>query len=164
MIHAISLIPSGGICMLHACICGPSVLEDFEHTGCRRHGPWRLWHAAVGCQTCTARDAFFRNEASKPNSMHKNEKDVSVLLCNHFPQCLSATFLKTGKLVGSRMKLLKELYGPMPDKERKRVVKWAKQQITENHSNCTSPPSNSSSSKKLVIKSETTSWKKKNHN
>ena len=49
----------------------------------------------------------------------------------------------------------------MPDKERKRVVKWAKQQITENHSNCTSPPSNSSSSKKLVIKSETTSWKKK---
>ncbi|KAM9353471.1 otoancorin [Symphorus nematophorus] len=49
--------------------------------------------------------------------------------------------------VKKMMKMLKEVYGPMSKDQKRRVVKWAKQQITENYFNCTMSPSSNSSSK-----------------
>ncbi|KAM7383470.1 hypothetical protein PAMP_003118 [Pampus punctatissimus] len=39
------------------------------------------------------------------------------------------------------MKMLQEVYGPMSDDQRTQVVKWAKDQITENYFNCSLKPS-----------------------
>lgn len=151
MIPAISLIPSGGICMLHASICGPSVLGNFDLTEWKQHDLRRLWHTAVGCQTCAAGYAFKRNEPSyQCRNARTPEKDVSVLLFNYLVHCLSAAFLKIVKLVViSRMEMLREVYGDMSIDQRTEVVKWGKEQITQNYFNCTMiPPCNSKSSKK----------------
>lgn len=86
MIPAISLISPGWICMLHACICCPYVLGNLDYTEWRHHGLARLWQTAVGCQTCAAGYAFFKNEASKKNWGPKSEKNVRVLLCNYVLQ------------------------------------------------------------------------------
>lgn len=164
IIPAISLIPSGGICMLCACIYGPSVLGSFNHTEWQQHGLWRLWHTAVGCQICGAGYACYKNETSNRTTSRKSENDVSLLLCNYFLHCLLVTFLEIVKLVvGSRLKMLLELYEFTSEAQRMKVVRWAKQQITENYFNCTMrPPSDSRLSKKLVelINSETTFYNK----
>lgn len=151
MIPAICVIPSGGIGMLHACICGPSVLGNSDRTVWKQHGLRRLWHTAVGCQTCAAGYASFKNGTSNQNSSPKSEKDVSGPLCNYCLHHLSATFLNIVKLVvGSRMKMLQEMYVIWSEDKRALVEKWAKQQIAQNYFNCTMMPSSDSRLRKSM--------------
>ncbi|XP_027142923.1 uncharacterized protein LOC104934470 [Larimichthys crocea] len=42
-----------------------------------------------------------------------------------------------GQKVKKMMKMLKEVYDPMPEDQKKKVVKWVKEQITQNYFNCT---------------------------
>lgn len=68
-------------------------------------------------------------------------------------------FFTVKLVVGSRMKLMKLVFNPMSEDQRTQVIKWAKEQITQNYFNCTMRPSSDSRlSKTLVkpIKSETT--------
>lgn len=152
MIPAICVIPSGGIGMLHACICGPSVLGNSDHTEWKQHGLGWLWHTAVGCQTCAAGYASFQNGTSNQASSPKSEKNVSRPLCNYCLHHLSATFLNIVKLVvGSRMKMLQEMYVIWPEDKRALVEKWAKQQIAQNYFNCTMMPSSDSRLSKSMV-------------
>lgn len=159
MIPAICVIPSGGIGMLHACICGPSVLGNSHRTVWKQHGLRRLWHTAVGCQTCAAGYASFKNGTSNQNSSPKSEKDVSGPLCNYCLHHLSATFLNIVKLVvGSRMKMLQEMYVIWSEDKRALVEKWAKQQIAQNYFNCTMMPSSDSRLRKSMAVGYFITW------
>lgn len=55
-------------------------------------------------------------------------------------------------VVGSRMKMLKEVYDPMPEDQKKKVVKWVKEQITQNYFNCTLRTASNSRLRKKSVK------------
>lgn len=57
------------------------------------------------------------------------------------------------------MEIMNEEYGAMSEQQKRKMVKWVKEQIAQKYFNCTRrPPSDSKSSKKLVepVKAETT--------